>query len=343
MEEDSLKFFPKGVTALIIYRAMSSISSFTELSDYLMILGKYLSKNRRIYRQRRNKVLKYAIDKLGKYSLVQKGKVPGTYIPLADRMQYLRFINENARSLYERTKFYMGLAIYEMVKHLANTQMELESLRLKIKSKEEYLITESKNEEEFNRYLQKLEIDFYRFLEESKLHKEVLDPFINGTFEPHIDDSEQLDLLISLFKAVKFEEKDIELAIYDIVFNFVKQSRWIEEEIRRFTDIEEDEPLVRDMKSYYFAPVHFKNEDDVSTRPEPFFRFFEVELEAIKEASKEDPSDEWIHEWAKEIQQTDHSRSIIHLGTTDPWWLIQFKRNVNSMVKGYIANPREGG
>ena len=92
MEEDSSKFFPKGITALIIYRAIPTFSNYTELADYLRAIGKVLSGERKIYRQRRNKVLKYSLDKLAKYELVAKGKAPGTYIAYANYLGYLEFL-----------------------------------------------------------------------------------------------------------------------------------------------------------------------------------------------------------------------------------------------------------
>ena len=251
MVEDSSEFFPKGVTALAIYRALPWIADFASLSDYLRTLGRELSTDKKIYRQRRHKVLKYALSKLSQYGLVVKGEVPGTYVPLAKYESYLMFLKENARELYERTKFYIAWAILELVKVAGDRYMEIDWGRF---------VTHVVSDKEWQRFIS--------YLKGYPSYDRAVSLSIQNKFEPVSSDKEQIELLELILRSTKMEPEMLRLAIQDIVFNNDKQVAWISQEIGRFLG-------AADGKIY--------NRDGM------FYDFFEAEHDAIIKVLGKDP------------------------------------------------------
>ena len=316
MSNKESNFFPKGVTALIIYRAIPEISSFTGLSDYLTVLGKDLSRRKKIdtgyspitipndgeelsevsygrriiYRQRRNKVLKYALEKLRKTHLIENGEAPGTYIALANYENYLNFLKHNASSLYERMKFYIAWSISEMVQSIVEVYIGLtEPIEVSNKAKFTHSID--------------LQVQFIISLNKQGLIYKVVYPFISGKFEPYLEDKEQLDLLKLLLDSMDFTPKDTHLAVQDIVFNSRKQSSWIDEEIDKFLDLERDGYV-------------------------KYLDIVKAEFDAIM---KTVDREEYIRKYKKAIENP-HPRNTIWSDTTKPWWLIQFQKNLKKLV-----------
>jgi hypothetical protein len=302
MDDDDSNFFPKGVTALIIFRALPEIQSFTGLSDYLRVLGKELSGRRKIYRQRRNKVLKYALEKLRKAHLIENGKAPGTYVALANYENYLNFLKHNASDLYERTKFYIAWSINEMVRSI-------------VEEYEKFMgFAEIPNEAQFNRSLD-LRSQLKISLNKHGLFDKTVFPFVLGRFEPYLEDKEQLDLLKLLLDLMDFTPEDTNLAVQDITFNFNKQSSWINEEIGKFLDLE--------------GGVYFKYGG--------YLDFYVAELDAATEiVSKE----EYVRKHLEAIER-GHPRDIALLGTANPWWLIQFQKNLKKLARDLQTDPNK--
>lgn len=294
MDDDDSNFFPKGVTALIIFRALPEIQSFTGLSDYLRVLGEELSGRRKIYRQRRNKVLKYALEKLRKAHLIENGKAPGTYVALADFENYLKFLKHNANGLYERMKFFIAWSINEMAQSIAE---EYERLNY---------FTGISNEANFIHSFSLLAL-FVDSINKRGLFEKVILPFVLGKFEPHREDKEQLDLLMLLMASMDFTLVDTHLAVHDIIFNFKKQLDWINEEIGKFLGLE--------------GGVYLKNGD--------YLDFYIAEHEAfLKIVGREEYTRRNIG-----IIKKDHPRNITWLGTTKPWWVVQFEKNLSERVR----------
>lgn len=251
MVEDSSKFFPKGVTALVIYRALPWITDFASLSDYLRTLGKELSTDKKIYRQRRHKVLKYALGKLSDYGLVAKREAPGTYIALANHEAYLKFLKENAKELYERTKFYIAWSTSELVKVVGDRYMAVSWERFG---------THALSDKGWRR--------FGNYVDRSSLYERAVHPFIQNKFEPVSRDKDQIELLNLILASMKMEPEELRLAIQDIVFNNDKQVTWISQEIGGFLGA---------------AAEKIYSKDGM------FFDFFEAEHDAIVKVLGKDP------------------------------------------------------
>jgi hypothetical protein len=318
MEEDGSKFFPRGITALIIYRTIPTISDFAGLAEYLRVLGKILSGERKIYRQRRNKVLKYSLDKLVKYDLVAKGKAPGTYVAYADYLRYLEFLKDNAPVLYERTKFYITFAIYEINRTLS-----------KIDQRIAFEIGWNEDKEMSNRtgkpvYVPsersyKMRRKFNDILSEYGVPKSLLSLSQPSDFEPYMGDSEQIRLLNSLFRMSGFNGEDIQFATESIVMNWTKQSNWIAEEINKFVNSDNSRELQNMVK------IHHK--------------FREAELEAsakVKGMSKID----YIWHVGKSLREDYTEKRKNRLGLKDPWWLSEFNEGMDKLIYNIVESSK---
>ncbi|MDA8055575.1 MAG: hypothetical protein M0Z77_08030 [Thermoplasmatales archaeon] len=293
MDDEASNFFPKGVTALIIYRAIPRIPSFAGLSDYLTVLGKELSGGRKVYRQRRNKVLKYALKKLREAHMVKNGEAPGTYIAMANYEGYLNFLKHNASDLYERTKFYISWSINEMVRSIAEEYEKFMGF------------AEISNNAHFNRSLD-LESQLRISLNKHGLFDKTVFPFVLGRFEPYLGNKEQVDLLKLLLDSMDFTPEDTDLAVEDIILNYDKQSGWINERIGKFLGLEEG----------------------VYSKYGGYLDFYAAELDAVMEIVGKE---EYVREHLEAIGR-GHPRDITLLGTTKTWWLIQFQKNLKKIV-----------
>ncbi|MEM3489358.1 MAG: hypothetical protein QXO75_06865 [Nitrososphaerota archaeon] len=249
-------FFPKGATALIIMRALNSnISSFNDLADFLRYLGKSLStQNKKIYRQRRNRVLKYALKRLFEYHLISKGEVPGTYSFELNYLGYLSFLKDNASELYDRIKFDISRAILQLNTEILDAQRRLiQKFWAELMNPKSYLRREKNPVKEYNEFTDILRSDGVDTYSAGVYRK------LNITGEPYMTDREQIELLEFFFRSVGFSESDVDSAIGDIVINHRKESQWLGEKLSEFLSDKSvpDENLLarpsRNVSSWYTA------------------------------------------------------------------------------------------
>lgn len=309
MEEDTSKFFPKGVTALIVLRALDFIHSYTDLADYLAVLGKNISKGkRRIYRQRRNKVLKYALDKLSYYGLVRKGEKPGTYSSVIDYEGYMNFLKENASILYEWEKFKIALAIREMFQAIDDAYLRV------LHSISESSEVDSKEVEELEEVLKKVK-DFMN-KKDSRIYAGLV-LFHRHGLEPYFRDTTQIQTLESLFDFVEFEAGIKYDHMTRMIFDRNLQSEWITYELVRFLGVDNvnfldvEEQLIFSFSDEFFGPP-----------------FNAVEGEAIAEILGTDHN----VEVEKETEHLIMYSLMTSKYKTDPGWLFDFKINLMETI-----------
>ena len=320
-------FFPKGVTSLVVYRALfKGVNGFADISDYLRIVGKEMtcialeyrenrmptldiapcvlsreSYRKRPYRQRRNSVVKYSINKLKGYGLATKGNLQGTYSPVENYAKYLEFLNENANILYERIKFYISFSINEMFRELSERRRFIAS---------RFLFSEGIADEALKK---KLREKWYTVIgpsiSKSGLVGLVMDSYDDEVFEPYKEDAEHIEMLKSLFKSVNFNDRDIRKAMYDIVFNERKQAAWLDEEISKYFNVSGKRSIV----SLAEERASINKLINERTNSNIYLKI---------------PSKQYRQEVEKQIENGDGFYHKWDKGTNKPWWLIQFKRKL---------------
>ena len=215
------QFFPKGATALIVLRGLYyGLTKSIELSDYIREIGKEAStKERKIYRQRRNRVRNHALECLIKYELVERGQTPRTYNPTDNFLGYLKFLKDYIPDLYKKIDFNLGYAVLRIFNELEEAYQRIYgSIISAWLEKESSMERSMQLEGELaSKHIPLLEDPVYRNLMKSH--------------DPVMPNEDQVKLLKTLFSYAGMNEDETRDAIFDIVMDYGISLDWLNKTI----------------------------------------------------------------------------------------------------------------